>query len=390
MKTDTTKNLKDLIVAFISTPESDGSNIDLLLEKDAKEVIETFHHWMKMISRINSRILLRNLSLLDHNTAIFALVKPIKTQVGIICQSAKDQNLDLEKRIEYLTQQGAEFIFYLSYDQSKEEEFIEASKKENVLPINIHWLTSIVIENSKPFFAQLGETDAYEWTPYIQKKVNNLVSLQVNDELTKEQEEINHVLKNYKGDILTAESYLPTITLPMSTIIRFYTEKGYSDAEIKKVVSLREEEIKTWKSHINNYNRYHIIAIDSLKEYLMNPKYFDMELTIDEVMEQLSNLLAISRYSNYNLCLTEEVIELSYEIKHPTIILRTNFRKKSMPKIGSISNIIFSDGVISDKFENEFWDIYNAASEKNKEKSYILKYVSDLMQSTFEHEFSIT
>ncbi|WP_103866637.1 hypothetical protein [Aquimarina sp. I32.4] len=390
MKTDTTKNLKDLIVAFISTPESDGSNIDLLLEKDSKEVIETFHHWMKMISRMNSRILLRNLSLLDHNTAIFTLVKPIKTQVGIICQSAKDQNLDLEKRIEYLTQQGVEFIFYLSYDQSKEEELIEASKKDNILSINAHWLTSIVVENSKPFFAQLGETNAYEWTPYIQKKANNVISLQINDESAKEQQEINHVLKNYKGDILTAESYLPTITLPMSTIIRFYIEKGYSDTEIKKVVSLRKEEIKAWKSHVNNYNKYHLISIDSLKEYLVNPKYFDMELTIDEVMEQLSNLLTISRYSNYNLCLTEETIELSYEIKHPNTILRTNMRKKSKPKIGSISNIIISDGVISNKFENEFWDLYNSASEKNKDKTYILKYVSDLMQSTFQHEFSIT
>jgi hypothetical protein len=385
MKTDTTKNLKNLIVAFISTPESDGSNINLLLEKDSKEVIETFHHWMKMVSRINSRFLLRNLSLLEHDTAIFTLIKPIKTQVGIICQSAKDHNLDLEKSVEYLVQQGAEFIFYLSHNQIKEEELSAASKKDNILPINAHWLTSIVVENSKPFFAQLGETNAYEWTPYIQKKANNLISLQVNNKLAKEYKEVNHVLKNYKGDILTAKPYLPTITLPMSVIIRFCTEQGYSDVEIKKVISMQKEEIKIWKSHINNYNRYDLIAVDSLKEYLMNPKYFDIELTINEVIEQMSNLFTITRYSNYNLCLTEEVFELSYEIKHPNIILRTNMCKKSMPKIGSISNIIISDAVISNKFENEFWDLYNSASEKNKDKTYILKYISNLMQPIAQH-----
>ncbi|KAA1243474.1 hypothetical protein [Aquimarina sp. RZ0] len=380
MKIQTTKNLKDLIVAFISTPQSDDALVNSIVTKEAKEIIETFYNWLRKISRINSRILVDDLEILNDHFATFTLLKPIKTKVGVICRSVQDQDFDIEKIINSVAQYNTEFILYLSRDHRKENELVEVLKKENILPINANWLTSIVIENSQPFFAQLGESNNFEWTPYISEKTKDIISVKTSKGILDESDELSDrssILKNYKGDILLATSFLPSITLPVSVITRYYRNIGNNEENILKIIAGREKEIENWKRHINNYNRYDMIHIESLNQYFSNPKYFEMELTEDEIREQIFNLSTILRYDNYTLCLTSESIDLSYEIRNPNVLIRTNTRNKSKSAVERISDIKISDPVVCDKFEKEFWDTYKLIPEKNKSNAYILEYIKD-------------
>ncbi|WP_010178025.1 hypothetical protein [Aquimarina agarilytica] len=385
MNTETSKNLKEIILSLIATPKLGEKHLITLYKKDANEIIKTFFHWLTIVSEINNRLAVDNLIFEDNNNAHFTLLKPINTKIGVICTSTLNENnlnYSLKKHIENY---NLDFAILLSNQANDIQDNNDISKDNKVLYIDSNWLASIIIDNQKPFFAQLGITNNYEWTPYIKSKKIKTISLQ-NKNL--ETTFYSDTYELYKGDIFAVNSHLPLITIPKSFIERYYKSKKATKLQIEKVFKNRSKLINNWESHINNYNHYQIVDQVSLENYIKNPKYLGLSLTKKELQEQIFNLKTLLKYNNYKFLVTTESLDFNFELKNSKVCLKPTLSINS-PSIKSF-NIVVCTPLIYNEFEKRFWNIYELIGDEFSNKKDLVNYIDNIYcNSLIEHNASI-
>ena len=162
-QTTNAKNIKDAIVALISTPEcNDSAIIESLYQKKSEEVIIDFYNWMQDISEITDRVSAIDLELLSNKAATFTLVKPQNITIGIICSTPDESEMNSFEVMDYFSDHMVDLIIYMPIHNDDSVKNISFDTFNNVQVINKNWLTSIIVEKNVPFFAQLGGRRYYK------------------------------------------------------------------------------------------------------------------------------------------------------------------------------------------------------------------------------------
>jgi hypothetical protein len=182
----------------------------------------------------------------------------------------------------------------------------------------------------------------------------------------------------FAGPILLCTTLLPPVTHSSDAVVRFHKSFGATEETCVLIGEKVEWEREVWRKHITQYERYDIVDRGLVEEYFAAPEYYQMPLTIRELQDQVSNLLELLKYDNYNLCLTPEAVDISYEIRGHEVRVRTDRRNKGQPRLGRISGVILSEQQLADVFEREFWSIYRLSETGFKNKKYVASWLKSL------------
>lgn len=182
----------------------------------------------------------------------------------------------------------------------------------------------------------------------------------------------------FAGPILLCTTLLPPVTYSSDAVVRFHKSLGATEETCALLREKVEWEKEVWRKHITQYERYDIVDRGLVEEYFAAPEYHQMPLTVRELQEQVSNLLELLKYDNYNLCLTPEAVDISYEIRGHEVRVRTDRRNKGQPRPGRISGVTLGEQQMADVFEREFWSIYRLSETEFKNKEYVASWLKSL------------
>lgn len=182
----------------------------------------------------------------------------------------------------------------------------------------------------------------------------------------------------FAGPILLCTTLLPPVTHSPDAVVRFHKSFGATEETCALIRGQVEWEGEVWRRHITQYERYDIVDRCLVEEYFAAPEYYQMPLTRSELQDQVSNLLELLKYDNYNLCLTPEAVDISYEIRGREVRVRTDRRNKGQPRLGRISGVTLSERQMADAFEREFWSIYRLSEAEFKDKKYVASWLESL------------
>lgn len=178
------------------------------------------------------------------------------------------------------------------------------------------------------------------------------------------------------GPVYLCSTFLPPVTFAGRAVLRFYGEVLKAN---KPLIDLVQDKIRlereAWERHVSHYQRIDIIDRAMLEGYLRAPEYYQMMLTASELEEQISNICELLEMSNYQLCITDEAIDLAFEIRGDEIRIRTDRRNKGQPREGRISGILLRGEAISADFNREFWGIYNRIDPNFRSRDHIKEWL---------------
>lgn len=418
-------DLRDIIIAVFSVPLSDRRITKELNGKAVDWKFSRLKEWLLNIDDINALFSLnRNKILLDRDVVSFQLQSPQKGRVGIkLVDELAVKNLsvelhDVERLFEVLVQLDVLVIMLCgdtendSIAQGVRNVFLAAATITDraIVVMEPEWTTSILIENIRPFFNQLGEVSRKsEFTPYFEKrpeKTNNQLSIhRVEDRLqflldAAGSEPIlpySKLSEPYKGTALLCTTFLPPVSYSLSVVDRFYKNFGVTESIRRLILETVRKDSEKWFQSIAKYQRYDIIDRDQLELYFLFPDYYQLRLTHEELSEQVQNVIKMIDCDNYSICLTPEAVDIAFEVQKPTVRIRTDRRNKAKPRAGRISRIEFNDVDICDTFEREFWHKYRSTENDFKDKEYIKNWLLAQLEKSknigvpdFENEFRVT
>ncbi|MGE0635789.1 MAG: toll/interleukin-1 receptor domain-containing protein [Bacteroidia bacterium] len=408
---------KDFLIATLSVPISDNRITKELNDKTLKWKLDRLKEWLINVGSINSRFSFDK-KRIDTNKdyLIINFNNQFKSKVGFkILEEHDVAKFVIEGAIYFESLQAFAqknnldtIVILLCGDTEKEDirigvnslfELFSLKEDERFIIIEPQWTTSILIENIKPFFNQLGITqNHFENTPYFEKnleKESNYLSIhRVEDRLQFLLDSVgsdiilpySKISNPYKGTTLLCTTFLPPVSYSIHAVERFYKTFGVTDSINKAILNSVKKDHDKWIQSIKKFKRYDIVDRNQLEEYLFAPDYYQMLLTADELKEQINNLIEMLSYDNYTLCLTPEAVDVAYEIQKPIVKIRTDRRNKAKPRVGRISRIEFSDPILCETFEREFWNKFRLTESSFKDKSYIKKWLLELLEKSKNKE----
>lgn len=292
-------------------------------------------------------------------------------------------------------------VLALCIDESDEKMEIKLAKllqaararASEMLVMEPRWVAAILVERLKPILLddprRLGDGSAVSYfeavaasdQPDVELTRTARLLAPVGDEviddpglITTKLREVQH-LQPFEGTVLLCTTFLPPVTQSLKAQKRFYEYFGASPEALEAVEDRLETERQQWMTHIAKHRRIDVIDRGQVEEYLAAPEYYQMPLRSTELREQVQNLRALLRESNYELCLAPEAVDLPFEVRGTEVRLRTDRRNKGEPRHGRIRHVILRDPRMVESFEREFWTLYRNTEPEFKDKEHVLAWI---------------
>lgn len=380
-------SLRDYLTGVLAVPLTDREVTRVLAGWDNQTRSAAFQDWLINARQLHSTLSYEVSSHDSRSEWMFLDIEhPVKVSVGFrfVEQSellTSEGSLPAAIRRESLDRKLDLTVCALCADETQPgvQEAIDAcwqsarNSGSDLMLMEPAWLAGIVVEQIRPILqgdASGSSTFDEETKRSLPEKISVRRVKNRFRELRKEDV--------FAGTILLCTTLLPPVTHPADAVVRFHSSFGADGEACGLLREKVEREKELWRKHIAQHRRYDIVDRGSVEEYFAAPEYYQMPLTRDELREQVSTLLELLKYDNYNLCLTPEAVDISYEVRGREVRIRTDRRNKGQPRLGRISEVILSEQQTADVFEREFWSIYRLSEPEFKDKKYVASWLRNL------------
>lgn len=402
--------LRNYLLSILSVPLSDSKLTAILSQRDLNSCIASLEEWLVKVQQLHPSFQYEIIPPNGHvGWLILEVQSPYEGRVGFrfVDQNSLSSERSISRKAldENVTLGLSLVILVLCADETQAkvmkaiEECWDQTQKlgDDIIMMEPSWVSAIIIEQLKPIVADhknrnpaltptsyFSEPDAVASNDiqvrHVQTRYQSLLGA-VTDEPGSFPQKWRDLQKEsvFGGTILLCTTFLPPVTHSPTAVERFYRSFGATDETCALIRAKTKWEVDVWRKHIKSHQRIDIIDRGQVEEYFSAPEYYQMPLSTDELQEQFSNILKLLAYDNYQICLTAEAVDLSYEIRGTEVRIRTDRRNKGQPRLGRISGVAFNAPHMVDVFEREFWSMYRLTEPEFKDKKYISKWLEGLV-----------